>query len=44
MIHMVNALIWSSYYGMIGYKIGQKIAEETKEASLGMSPARQKAR
>jgi hypothetical protein len=44
MIHMVNALIWSSYYGMIGYKIGQKIAGETKEASLGMSPARQKAR
>jgi hypothetical protein len=44
MIHMVNALIWSSYYGMIGYKIGQKIAGETKEASLSMSPARQKAR
>ena len=43
MIHMVNALIWSSYYGMIGYKIGQKIAGETKEASLDMSSARQKA-
>jgi len=39
MIHMVNALIWSSYYGMIGYKIGQKIAGEAKEPSLGMGPA-----
>lgn len=44
MIHMVNALIWSSYYGMIGYKIGQKIAGEVRETSLGMGPVRQKAR
>lgn len=44
MIHMVNALIWSSYYGMIGYKIGQKIAGEAKEPSLDMGPVRQGAR
>jgi len=44
MIHMVNALIWSSYYGMIGYKIGQKIAGEVKEPSPGMGPVRQGAR
>lgn len=41
MIHMVNALIWSSYYGMIGYKIGQKIAGEVTESSPGMGPVRQ---
>lgn len=34
MIYMVNALIWSSYYGMIGYKIGQKIAGEVQETNL----------
>ena len=44
MIHMVNALIWSSYYGMIGYKIGQKIAGEAKETSPGMGSVRQAAR
>jgi len=44
MIHMVNALIWSSYYGMIGYKIGQKIAGEVAEPSAELSPARQQAR
>ena len=44
MIHMVNALIWSSYYGMIGYKIGQKIAGEAKEPSLGIGAVRQGAR
>lgn len=43
MIHMVNALIWSSYYGMIGYKVGQKIAGEVPEDSGGMEPARQQA-
>jgi len=44
MIHMVNALIWSSYYGMIGYKIGQKIAGEITESSPGMGSVRQEAR
>jgi hypothetical protein len=44
MIHMVNALIWSSYYGMIGYKIGQKIAGEVPETSRGMDSVRQEAR
>jgi hypothetical protein len=44
MIHMVNALIWSSYYGTIGYKIGQKIAGEAPEASRGMDSVRQEAR
>lgn len=44
MIHMVNALIWSSYYGMIGYKIGQKIAGEVTESSPGMGQVRQEAK
>jgi len=45
MIHMVNALIWSSYYGIIGYKIGQKIAGETRESIPGMGrPVPQEAR
>ncbi|MGV1098279.1 hypothetical protein ACUUL3_02585 [Thiovibrio sp. JS02] len=44
MIHMVNALIWSSYYGMIGYKIGQKIAGEVPESTAGMEPVRQQSR
>lgn len=44
MIHMVNALIWSSYYGMIGYKIGQKIAGEVTESSPGMGSVRQVAK
>ncbi|HIJ89621.1 MAG: hypothetical protein OEV89_02030 [Desulfobulbaceae bacterium] len=44
MIHMVNALIWSSYYGMIGCKIGQKIAGEVSESSHGRTPVRQEVR
>jgi hypothetical protein len=44
MIHLVNALIWSSYYGMIGNKIGQKIAGEITESSPGVGQVRQEAR
>jgi len=44
MIHLVNALIWSSYYGMIGYKIGQKIAGEVTEGTPGLGSVRQGAR
>ncbi len=42
-INLVNAAIWGSYYGMVGYNIDGKLATEEKPAEA-FEPMRQKAR